>query len=279
MLEVSGMGYTEYARELLETGAYDTPDNYPRRFFDRLLWWNNIWYRARIGAVICSGRRYARRGLWNRESWTGLAYRVFETVEACGGKIHIRGYHNLAKVKGAVVCLANHMSILETMLLPAQTLLSHHTTYVVKTNLLRYPIFGRVMRAIDPVAVGRKNPREDFKAVLQGGVERLEQGKAMIIFPQSTRTVEFNPETFNSLGVKLARKAGVPVVPVALKTDFHAVGKVVKDIGRVDRHKPLHFEYGEPMTVERNEREVHERVVQFISDCLRKWGGKVADSC
>lgn len=278
MLEVSGMGRAQFAQQLLETGVYDTPEDCPRGFFDRLFWWNNVWYRARIFEAVYRGSRCAKRGLWNRETWAGHAYRVFEAVEACGGKIHVRGYQHLAGVKGPVVCLANHMSILETMLLPAQTLLSHHTTYVVKANLLRYPIFGSVMRAVDPVGVGRKNPREDFKAVLRGGAERLKEGKAMIIFPQATRTVDFHPDAFNSLGVKLARRAGVPVVPVALKTDFHAVGKFVKDIGRIDRSKPLHFEYGEPMTVGRDERGVHERVVQFIADCLRKWGGSVVSS-
>ncbi len=278
MLEVFGMGRAEFVKELLATGSYDTPEHYPRRFFDRLFWWSNAWYRARIAAVIWSGNRCAKEGRWNQDSWADLAYRVFEAVEACGGRIHVRGYRHLADIKGPAVILANHMSILETMLLPALTLVSHHTTYVVKSNLLRYPIFGRVMRAVDPIGVGRKNPREDLKAVMRGGIERLKQGKVMIIFPQATRTVVFDPETFNSLGVKLARRAGVPVVPVALKTDFHAVGKVIKDIGRVDRKKLLHFEFGKPLTVERNEREVHDLVVEFITGRLKEWGGEVVGS-
>ena len=205
MLEVSGMGRAEFAEQLLNTGSYDTPEIHPRRFFDRLLWWSNIWYRARIGAVIWSGSRCAKKGLWSRDNWADHAHRVFEAVEACGGKIHVRGYHHMANVEGPAVVLANHMSILETMLLPALTLVSHHTTYVVKANLLRYPVFGNVMRAVDPVGVGRKNPREDLKAVMRGGVDRLKQGKVVIIFPQATRTVVFNPGACNSLGVKLAR--------------------------------------------------------------------------
>ena len=53
------------------------------------------------------------------------------------------------------------------------------------------------MRGMDNIAVGRDNPREDFKRVLSEGKNKLEQGISIIIYPQSTRAVEFDPSKFN----------------------------------------------------------------------------------
>ena len=58
-----------------------------------------------------------------------------------------------------------------------------------------------------------------FKAVLEGGKQRLQKGISIIVFPQTTRTVRFEPENFNSIGVKLAQRAKVPIIPLALRTD------------------------------------------------------------
>ena len=60
----------------------------------------------------------------------------------------------------------------------------------------------------------------------------------MVIFPQSQRTLEFDPEHFNKLGIKLAKKAEAHIVPVALKTDFWKNGRLFKDIGALDRQLP-----------------------------------------
>ena len=84
---------------------------------------------------------------------------------------------------------------------------------------------------------------------MNGGVDLLNKGISIVIFPQSTRSVEFNPEDFNSLGVKLARKANVDIVPIALKTDWWGNGKLIKELGPIDRHKHIHIKFGEPMKI------------------------------
>ena len=54
---------------------------------------------------------------------------------------------------------------------------------------------------------------------MEEGSERLKKGKSVLIFPQKTRSEIFNPKEFNSLGVKLAKKNNVPVIPMAVLTD------------------------------------------------------------
>jgi len=107
---------------------------------------------------------------------------------------------------------------------------------------------------------------------MREGSEKLKNGQSVIVFPQSTRDTIFNPENFNSLGIKLAKRNKVPVIPLALKTDFWGTGKLIKDFGPLDPSKKIFFEFGEPFEVSGSGKEEHQRVVEFIKGRLKKWG-------
>ena len=99
----------------------------------------------------------------------------------------------------------------------------------------------------------------------------LKSGQSVIVFPQSTRDTVFNPENFNSLGIKLAKKNKVPVIPLALKTDFWTSGKIFKDFGPLDVSRKIFFEFGESFEIKGSGKEEHQRVVEFIKGRLEKW--------
>jgi 1-acyl-sn-glycerol-3-phosphate acyltransferase len=128
-----------------------------------------------------------------------------------GGKVEVEGLGHVAGVRGPVVFVGNHMSTLETLLLPGFMLPFKDVAFVVKDSLLSYPVFGPIMRAVKHIPVARVNPREDLKAVLTQGEAMLRAGVSVVIFPQATRSVEFSVEEFNTLGVKLAGRAGAPM--------------------------------------------------------------------
>jgi 1-acyl-sn-glycerol-3-phosphate acyltransferase len=163
------------------------------------------------------------------------------------------------------------MSALETFILPAIIQPLKDVTFVVKKSLVDYPVFKHVMRSRDPIAVSRENPRDDFKAVMEGGVQRLNAGRSIIVFPQTTRTNVFDPKGFNTIGIKLAHKANVPVVPIALKTDAWGTGKIIKDFGKIDPTKRVYFAFGEPLWIKDRGAEEHNKVIEFISSKLKEW--------
>ena len=136
------------------------------------------------------------------------------------------------------------------------------------------------MRSLDPVAVTRTDPRKDLTDVLTQGPEKIAGGRSLVIFPQATvrtRSVTFNPAMFNSLGVKLASRAGVPAIPVAIKTDFWGDGRIFRDLGTVRRKEPIYFEFGEPLTVSGRGKQEHEHITGFIASRMRSWGVPVAE--
>ena len=106
---------------------------------------------------------------------------------------------------------------------------------------------------------------------MNGGIQLLSKGISIVIFPQSTRSLAFKPEDFNSLGVKLAKKAGVKVVPIALKTDYWGNGKIIKELGPIDRKKHIHFRFGEPIEVTGTGKEENQKIIEFIKASLDEW--------
>jgi 1-acyl-sn-glycerol-3-phosphate acyltransferase len=263
----------DIAGRLRATGTYAT-DPARRR---RLLGWSDAYFYARLFGVFARGNRRARRGRYDLAAWQGSSFAILRLTEDCGGRIAISGMADVLRHQGAVVYVGNHMSILETLLLPGCLIVHGPLSFVVKESLLDYPVFGGILRACATIKVGRQNPRDDLKEVLTRGTELLGQGRSVVIFPQATRSVRFQPADFNTLGVKLAARAGVPVVPVAVKTDFIGVGKHLRDFGRLDRGKAIHIRFAAPLAVDGNGREAHARTIAFIGACLREWGGQVAD--
>ncbi len=214
----------------------------------------------------------AYRGRYNFKSWYAGSTETVEILESVGCQCHITGMDNLAGLDKPCIFIANHMSTLETFFLPA-ILVTGKTdlTYVVKRSLTEYPVFKHIMKSRNPIVVGRTNPRDDLKTVLAEGLQRLKDGYSIIIFPQHTRSETFDPEAFNSIGIKLARKAGVKVVPVALLTWAWSRGSLHKDFGPLIPSRPIHFAVGEPFEVSGKGQEEHERVVRFVQEHLAEW--------
>jgi 1-acyl-sn-glycerol-3-phosphate acyltransferase len=232
-------------------------------------------YYLKLIATLTRASISARRGTLDNEGWAYHSHRVVQIVESVGGRVNISGLEALDRQEGPVVFISNHMSLLETLILAGIALPFTRVNFVIKEELLHYPVIGQFMQALKLIAVTRQNPREDLKIVMRSGCDFLSSGGSVFIFPQATRSVEFRIQEFNTLGVKLAARAGVPVMPVAIKTDFQGNGKWFKDMGPIDPSKTLYFKFGEPLTVEGKGREAHEYVVRFISENLMSWGGTI----
>jgi len=231
----------------------------------------NMVFYAKIAGIVYSASNLAQKGLYDNQRWIESSLTTVRALESIGGRLEVRGLENVRSLESPAVFIANHMSILETFILPCLIVPYRNVTFVVKESLIRYPYFGHVMRNRKPVVVGRDNPREDLKTVLEEGQRRLEAGISIVIFPQTTRSVEFDPKKFNSLGVKLAKRCGSPVVPFALKTDAWGLGRRIKDLGPICPGKSVHFHFGAPMPVGGSGKEEHNTVVAFIEENLAKW--------
>ncbi len=239
-------------------------------FFSRAF--PSLVFKAKVMNIVIRGSSAAKRGKYDIARWEKDSIETLDSLESVGVKLEVTGAENPASFDGPCVFAANHMSTLETFVLPSLILPLKNVTFVVKKSLVEYPVFRHIMRASGPIVVSRANPREDLKTVLEEGSGVLAQGRSVIVFPQTTRSFGLDPAKFNSIGVKLAARAGVPVVPVALRTDAWGNGRLIKDFGRIDPSLPVRFAFGKPLGITGRGNEEHKAVVEFIGSKLREWG-------
>lgn len=227
-------------------------------------------FYSRFLLVVYQSARLAKRGAYTNDVWQAHSIKVLRGLESVGVQFDVRGLENIQGVEGPVIFVGNHLSVMETVVLPSWILPYKPFTYVIKQSLLEVPVFKHVMSSIDPIAVTRTNPRLDLKIVLEQGVERVTRNLSIMVFPQTTRTA-FNPEQFSTIGVKLARKAGVPIIPLALLTDAWENGKLSKDFGRIVPSRRVHFAFGKPLVVEGKGAKEQQRIIEFIENNLARW--------
>ena len=144
-------------------------------------------------------------------SWTRAT--VFLLRVLCGVRHNVVGQENIPKHGEPVVIMSKHQSTWETLFLqytfwPAST--------VLKKELLRIPFFGWGLAALRPIAIDRSNPRKALRKVKERGLQRLESGYNLLLFPEGTRTAHGEKGKYARSGAEIAVASGKPIIPIAL---------------------------------------------------------------
>ena len=237
----------------------------------KLLTWNAPHFYYQFSKVVRHGARMATNNEYNRQNWFDLSCDVIKFIENNGGIIDVAGMNNFQQIDGPVLFVANHMSILETIVIPSLVLKYKELCITMKKQLFDVPVFGTLLTGFRTIAVSRENPIDDYKTIIRDGGKAIDQGYSTLLFPQTTRTTKFAPEEFNSVGTKLAKRVKIPIIPIALKTDFWGNGRFLKDIGPIDRKKRIYFRFGEPITVSGNGKAENQQIIDFIQGHLNEW--------
>lgn len=249
---------------------YKTPDNIKRTIWDIVFRPLNAYFYTKSISTICSAAKKIAKDPENDYSiFIKYCGKIMQTVESTGGTIEYSGLENIPDTPCVIV--GNHFSTLETITLGRIINDRAKISFVIKESLMKYPYFKDILKFLGCITVTRSNPIQDLKKILKEGPALLDKGVSIIIFPQHTRG-KFDPAEFSSIACKLAKRAKVPIVPLALDTRFWGKGKIISDLGPVSRDIPVRFAFGEAMTIDKNEKEVHAKYLEFIEEKLTDWG-------
>ena len=108
--------------------------------------------------------------------------------------------------------LSKHQSAWETLafqkIFPPQV-------WVLKKELLWVPFFGWGLAMTSPIAINRKSGKIALNQMLKQGVDRLNKGFCIVIFPEGTRIKPKEIGKYHIGGAWLATKTNINILPVA----------------------------------------------------------------
>ena len=128
----------------------------------------------------------------------------------CNLSHEVQGMENLPD--NPSVILSKHQSAWETIAF--QTIFPPQA-WVLKKELLYIPFFGWGLAASKPIAIDRSKGIRALDHIAKQGIERLQEGRWVVVFPEGTRTKPGEKGRYNVGGAMLASRACAQIVPVA----------------------------------------------------------------
>jgi len=87
---------------------------------------------------------------------------------------------------------------------------------VLKRELLFYPFLGWYALKTKMIPIDRAGTSKTLKAIVAAARQRVEKGRAIVIFPEGTRTAPYSEPAYQAAGIAALNKAlDLPIVPVA----------------------------------------------------------------
>lgn len=112
--------------------------------------------------------------------------------------------------------VANHRSLADPVVM-VHRMPKEELTFVSKPGNLKIPIIGKVMHKCGCLPLDRENNREALKTV-KAATEYIDKDYAsVVIYPEGTRSKQEDMLPFHAGSFKIAQRANVPVVCVALR--------------------------------------------------------------
>ncbi len=120
------------------------------------------------------------------------------------------------------VFISNHRSYLDTATLFVYT--GRRLGLLAKKELLNVPILGYGMGFVNIMAIDRSNS-ERARETVAAATARIRSGRSFGVFAEGTRARPGQLLPFKKGAFYMAARAGVPIVPVAIKNTDYLMGK------------------------------------------------------
>jgi 1-acyl-sn-glycerol-3-phosphate acyltransferase len=138
-----------------------------------------------------------------------------------GVQVKVTGLE-LLDPKQTYVFVSNHRSYLDTAAMFIFT--GRRIGLLAKKELLKVPVLGVGMGFVNVMAIDRTN-RESAIRTTEAAARRIQSGVSFAVFVEGTRAKPGELLPFKKGAFYMARQAGVPVVPVAIKNSDVLMGK------------------------------------------------------
>lgn len=141
--------------------------------------------------------------------------------------------------RGGLLVLSSHQSHLDPLLLGLAC--NRRLSSLARSSLFYFGPFGAVIAALDAVPIDRN---ASIVAAMRAVIARLKAGKAVTIFAEGARTFDGRLGEFKPGFALMAKRAGVPIAPVAIVGAFECWPRS----RRLPRPGRIRLEFGKVIT-------------------------------
>ncbi len=147
---------------------------------------------------------------WARTALAGLR-------PLCGIRLSITGMHHIPR-QGPALIASQHQSEFDTLIWMA---LLGRPAYVMKQELTRIPLFGRMLLLSGMIPVDRTAGAGALRALLTGAQAARDDNRQLVVFPEGTRVPPGTAVPLHPGIVAIATRLNLPVIPIATNSGEH----------------------------------------------------------
>ena len=186
--------------------------------------------------IVASLFRYRNQKLydWGGRTWSRWILRV------SGTPVTLEGVENIDP-DAPQILVGNHQSWYDVFALAGSIDKTFH--FVAKKELEAVPIFGRAWKVAGHISIDRSDQSRAIASLEQAGNRLREEGSAVVIFAEGTRSPDDDLRPFKKGAFMLALLAGVPVVPFGVAGTRRILPKGAWRV----RKGPIILRFGEPI--------------------------------
>lgn len=182
-------------------------------------------------------------------------------IKAAGTTIEIKGKENLPQ-SGPVVYMCTHKGLYDSPILA--DLLEEPIIFIGKDETKKMPIIGKWFDAMGCIYLARDDMKKSLEAILEG-IKELKEGQSLVIFPEGTRYKGKEMGSFKAGSFKLATKAQVPIVPIAMQNTY----KILEEKGRIQK-ATVQINIGRPIDVASLSKEQQKNLPKQVEEQVRQ---------
>ena len=203
-----------------------------------------------------------RTGSFAQKLWYRLCKVIVRIALSVMFRLRYSGTGNVPR-SGGVLVVSNHQSHLDPPLVGAG--FPRQMTFLARVTLFRFSPFGWLIASVGAIPINREGSAlSGIRATLQA----LQRGDAVLVFPEGTRSRDGDLGTFKPGLTLVARRAKVPIQPVAVEGAYHAWPRSAS----LPRSGDIRVHYGPPILPDQiaasNDEELSALVEQRVRECF-----------